>query len=184
MAAAESGNAEIVSALLNAGAPWNAQDSEGHTAGEYATGKPGILQLLLDFAVRAEMILGIASYRDRRANGVANDEYLKSKLEYKEGKLMDSGGEAVMMEWERVLMERHADIICASGGDVLNVGFGLGIIDGEIQKRNPRSHTIIEAHPDVYKHMCDLGWDKKAGVRLVFGRWQDMVHGVCMYLGV
>lgn len=37
------------------------------------------------------------------------------------------------------------------GGDVLNVGFGLGIIDTAIQSHRPRSHTIIEAHPDVYK---------------------------------
>lgn len=26
-------------------------------------------------------------------------------------------------------MEAHAHAICSSGGDVLNVGFGLGIID-------------------------------------------------------
>jgi hypothetical protein len=30
----------------------------------------------------------------------------------------------------------------------------------------PRSHTIIEAHPDVYKHMCEQGWDKKENVRM------------------
>jgi hypothetical protein len=37
--------------------------------------------------------------------------------------------------------------ICASGGDVLNIGFGLGLVDEEIQKHKPRSHTIVEAHP-------------------------------------
>lgn len=26
-----------------------------------------------------------------------------------------------------------------------------------------------------YKHMCALGWDKKPGVNIVFGRWQDVL---------
>ena len=39
--------------------------------------------------------------------------------------------------------------ICSSKGDVLNVGFGLGLVDTAIQSNEPRSHTIIEAHPDV-----------------------------------
>ena len=39
----------------------------------------------------------------------------------------------------------------------------------------PRSHTIIEAHPDVFKYACSQGWDRKPGVRLVHGRWQDVI---------
>lgn len=43
-----------------AGAPWHAQDAEGYTAGEYASGSGHrhIVDLLLDWAVRAELILG------------------------------------------------------------------------------------------------------------------------------
>ena len=43
-----------------AGAPWHAQDKDGHTAGEYASGarQRHILQQLLDWAVRAELLLG------------------------------------------------------------------------------------------------------------------------------
>ena len=41
--------------------------------------------------------------------------------------------------------------ICSSGGDVLNVGFGLGLVDRAIQSNQPTSHTIIEAHPDVLR---------------------------------
>ena len=44
-----------------------------------------------------------------------------------------------MMDWEAPLMERHAEIICQGGGDVLNVGFGMGIIDGCIQQHKVRS---------------------------------------------
>ena len=42
----------------------------------------------------------------------------------------------------------------------------------------PRSQTIIEAHPDVYKYACSQGWDSKPGVRLVLGRWQDVMDQV------
>lgn len=44
-----------------------------------------------------------------------------------------NAGEAVMMGWEGPLMVRHASIICSRGGSVLNVGFGLGLIDSAIQ---------------------------------------------------
>lgn len=37
--------------------------------------------------------------------------------------------------------------ICRAGGSVLNVGFGLGLVDEEIQKHSPGHHTIVEAHP-------------------------------------
>jgi protein arginine N-methyltransferase 2 len=38
-----------------------------------------------------------------------------------------------MMEWERPLMRAHAEVVCQTKGDVLNVGFGMGIVDGFIQ---------------------------------------------------
>lgn len=35
-------------------------------------------------------------------------------------------------------MERHAQVVCARGGHVLNVGFGLGLVDEAIQVGNRR----------------------------------------------
>jgi protein arginine N-methyltransferase 2 len=40
MAAAEGGHLGIVQLLLEAGAPWNAQDVEGYCAGDYASCSP------------------------------------------------------------------------------------------------------------------------------------------------
>jgi ankyrin repeat protein len=37
MKAAENGHTAVVAALLEAGAPWNQQDTSGYCAGEYAT---------------------------------------------------------------------------------------------------------------------------------------------------
>jgi protein arginine N-methyltransferase 2 len=53
-----------------------------------------------------------------------------------------------------------------------------------IQRRKPRSHTIVEAHPDVYARMLAQGWDKRPGVRIVFGRWQDVLPQLGQYDGI
>ncbi|KAL4430017.1 hypothetical protein ABPG77_004387 [Micractinium sp. CCAP 211/92] len=185
MLAAEAGSAAAVQALLEAGAPWHSQDRQGHTAGEYASGsgRREVVRQLLDWAVKAELILGTISRRESKG-AVPNRDYLSSSIKYEGGRLVDEQGEGVMMDWETGLMRRHAEIICRGGGDVLNVGFGMGIVDGFIQEHQPRSHTIIEAHPDVYAYACSQGWDKRPGVRLVHGRWQDVIDQLGPFDGV
>lgn len=46
------------------------------------------------------------------------------------------------------------------------------------------SHTIIEAHPDVYERMVQQGWHRRKGVTVLFGRWQDLSHKLGQYDGV
>ena len=89
--------------------------------------------------------------------------------------LLDNDNDAVMMEWERPLMNAHANILVngTEGKRVMNIGFGLGIIDTALQGYKPALHVIIEAHPTVYKKMIEDGWDKKENVRICFGKWQD-----------
>lgn len=186
MYAADNGNENIVHILLQAGASWQAQDKDGYTAGEYAMGHPdkSAFRLLMEWAVQSEMLMGRESLRKKQSdkNAIVNDEYLKSTIRYSEDgeKLLDDNGEAVMMGWEAPLMVHHAEAICwkRGQGSVLNIGFGMGIIDSEIQKLCPQNHTIIEAHPDVYKHMCRTGWCDKEKVNVVFGRWQDVIDKV------
>jgi hypothetical protein len=38
-----------------------------------------------------------------------------------------------------------------AGRAVLNIGFGMGIVDGALQRRRPGRHVIVEAHPAVIK---------------------------------
>lgn len=59
--------------------------------------------------------------------------YLQQKLSYDDAVLLDANNEAVMMDWEKPLMLAHANLICQGGGDILNIGFGLGLIDDAIQ---------------------------------------------------
>jgi protein arginine N-methyltransferase 2 len=32
--------------------------------------------------------------------------------------------------------------------------------------------------------MCDLGWDRKPGVQILFGRWQDVQQQLGVYDGI
>ncbi|KAG0012534.1 hypothetical protein BGZ81_001500 [Podila clonocystis] len=124
---------------------------------------------------------------DKKKDDVPNAEYLAQPLQYTDDgdRLLDADKNGVMMGWELPLMIRHAEVICPSEGlRVLNVGFGLGLIDKELQKRSPAQHTIIEAHPDVYAKMLRDGWDKKPGVKILFGRWQDVVDQLEVYDGI
>ena len=95
-------------------------------------------------------------------------DYLRQRLSYTaDGKaLLDSDQDAVMMEWERPMMDAHASILMEgsnhnnnSSKRVLNVGFGMGIIDSTLQKLQPELHIIVDAHPDVYQRMLDERWN-------------------------
>ena len=175
------GNVDVVQLLLSSGAPWNDVDDDGHCAGEYAAQKyPQLASLLMDYGVEVELQLG----QQMRAKGEyeTDTSYLSEKLKYDdEDRLLDEQGDAVMMKWETPLMKLHARKICdvehgkESDAVVLNVGFGLGIIDGFIQELKPKTHVIIEVHPDVYAHMKRTGWDDKENVIIKFGRWQDVI---------
>ncbi|KAL6781116.1 GUM1 [Auxenochlorella protothecoides x Auxenochlorella symbiontica] len=189
MAAAAAGDAESVAALLSAGAPWHELDEDGCCAGEYASGSGHVevVRQLLDWAVRAELVLGAASRRASAAPAPGPQGYLQERATYRDGQLVDAEGEAVMMTWEAPLMREHARILCAAKGRaarVLNVGFGLGIIDGYIAELAPARHTIVEAHPDVLAHMAARGWTRRPGVSVVPGRWQDVIADLGPFDGV
>lgn len=111
--------------------------------------------------------------------------YLEESLTYTDdGRLLDSQGRAVMMEWEREIMRESAEVICQNGGRVLNIGFGLGIIDGYIQSHNIKSHWIIEAHSDVISKMAADGWLEKDNVTVVPKRWQDALRSLPKFDGI
>lgn len=81
-----------------------------------------------------------------------------------------------MHETVHLLCDDHENL--AEGLKVLNVGFGLGIIDTMFQSLStpPALHVIIEAHPDVQAHMREQGWYDKKGVKILEGKWQDFIE--------
>jgi len=110
--------------------------------------------------------------------------YLDEKLTFYEDKIIDESGGCVMMNWESEWMKRSAGIVCQNNGDILNIGFGLGIIDTFIQSHNPSSHTIVEAHPDIYAKMLKEGWQDRPGIKIIHGRWQDIKNELTQYDGI
>ena len=71
-------------------------------------------------------------------------------------------------------MAEHVKLLTPSpGASVLNIGYGLGIVDRLFQEASAVHHTIIEAHPQVLQYIKDKGVDKLPGVRILEGRWQD-----------
>ncbi|KAG2364901.1 hypothetical protein BDR07DRAFT_1278717 [Suillus spraguei] len=133
--------------------------------------------------------------RDVDNSAVAStDAFLSSKLRYTQDAHgqdiclldLDDGQEVgVMMGWEREISECSplSDKLCIDHGKkdiglkVLNVGFGLGIIDNFFQNLStpPALHVIIEPHRDVLAHMKEQGWYDKKGVSILEGKWQDCI---------
>lgn len=114
----------------------------------------------------------------------AQVDYKKESLTFTDKTLLDSKGNAIMMEWEKPIMEKQAATICQNGGDVLNIGFGMGYIDSFIQEHNPTTHWIIECHPDVQRKMIEDGWLKKPNVKCIFKPWQEVIHYLPKFDGI
>src|SRR5436309_844702 len=53
-------------------------------------------------------------------------------------------GQQVMQRWEHPIMAAMVEAAARDGGDVLEIGFGMGISAELLQQRGVRSHTIIE----------------------------------------
>ncbi len=109
---------------------------------------------------------------------VSSEQYLSSALSLSGDRLLDEQQNGVMMSWEADIMSRSADTILTSPGlRILNIGFGMGIIDTYIQSHanKPANHHIIEAHPAVLANMRAQGWHEKPSVVIHEGKWQDIL---------
>ncbi|KAK5990658.1 Protein arginine N-methyltransferase 2 [Cladobotryum mycophilum] len=119
---------------------------------------------------------------------VTSEEYLQSKLTYDDDKLLDSDLNGVMMAWETDIMRRSVAALIpdsSPGKRILNIGFGMGIVDGMFAELKPSRHHIIEAHPNVLEHVSKPGskfgpeWEKsgpeEGAYKIFAGKWQDIV---------
>jgi guanidinoacetate N-methyltransferase len=81
----------------------------------------------------------------------------------------------VMQSWERPLMHVLAKAVASSHGDVLEIGFGMGLSAQALVDSGCRSYTVIEAHPTV-AHAA-RAWAERQPVptRVIEGFWQDVV---------
>lgn len=101
--------------------------------------------------------------------------WVTATAEYTAGELIIAG-QQVMQAWESRLMAAMADISARGHGDVLEIGFGMGISASMIQERGVASHTIIELNDDVLSRAEE--WRSTmpdADIRIIRGSWQDTV---------
>lgn len=118
---------------------------------------------------------------------VNSEDYLKSELKFEDDKLLDEDDNGVMMAWETDIMRKSVNLLIPDlkpGARILNIGFGMGIIDRMFRDTKPRSHHIIEAHPAVLKKLAepdsDFGksWEESApeagSYKIHAGKWQDI----------
>ena len=106
-----------------------------------------------------------------------------SKLEFLADRIIDENGNIIMMSWEDPVMKKHAEIICSNGGDILEIGFGMGISAAHIQNQDIKSHTIIEIHPEVARRAREWAKDKPT-VIIIEGDWYDVIDDLKTYDGI
>ncbi|KAI2473676.1 arginine N-methyltransferase 2 [Annulohypoxylon bovei var. microspora] len=126
----------------------------------------------------------------KRAQGpnVNSEDYLRSNLTYSDGKLVDSSQNGVMMAWETSIMRASVDALLPgleAGRKILNIGFGMGIVDSMFAETKPSKHHIIEAHPAVLEHInsSDSKFGKEweasgpssSAYKVHAGKWQDVL---------
>jgi len=89
----------------------------------------------------------------------------------------------VMMDWEDDIMKTSADYICENGGDILEIGFGMGISADHIQANDINSHTIVESHPQIIEKLKEWAQDKP-NVIIIEGDWYDIKDSLSTYDGL
>ena len=95
-------------------------------------------------------------------------------LEFFDNKIVDTeSGLEVMMNWEAPIMEKSAEFVCHNSGDVLEIGFGMGICADYIQVQGVNSHTIIEIHPQILERLNTWA-SGKSNVTVIEGDWANL----------
>jgi len=107
------------------------------------------------------------------------------KASYKNEKQLIIDNQQVMQAWEAPYMREMAEIVSKNKGDVLEIGFGMGISATFIQDFGVKSHTIIEYNDDVIKFYDE--WRKQypsENITLIKGKWQDVINKLPSFDGV
>ncbi len=112
--------------------------------------------------------------------------YINETLTFESDKIyymVDEFETEVMMDWETPLMSASAAYVCGGGGDILEIGFGMGISAGYIQSHSISSHTIIENHPQIIPKAQEWA-SGKSNVTIVTGSWYDVKNSLSTYDGI
>ena len=113
--------------------------------------------------------------------------YISSNLTFESDKItyVNSSNQTleVMMDWEDTIMSASAAYVCENSGDILEIGFGMGISATYIQSHTINSHTIIENHPQIITKAQAWAADK-SNVTIIEGSWFDIKDTLSTYDGL
>lgn len=84
-----------------------------------------------------------------------------------------TGKREVMMSWEDNIMSASAKYVAENGGNILEIGFGMGISANYIQSYSPTSHIIVEIHPQIIP-IAQAWAEGKSGVQILQGDWYEI----------
>jgi len=110
--------------------------------------------------------------------------YLSQSLTFESDKItIDDTGEEVMMSWEDSLMSASAAYVTQDGGDILEIGFGMGISAGYMHSHSIDSHTIVENHPQILEKL-ETWASGKSNVTIVSQSWYDVKDSIGTFDGI
>lgn len=95
-----------------------------------------------------------------------------------DGDALTIAGHPVMQGFQDGYMQALADIAGSNGGDVLEIGYGMGLAARHFAAQpNIRTRTVIECHPDVIARcLANFRSDLAAGtLRIIAAYWEDAV---------
>ncbi len=113
-----------------------------------------------------------------------NDVWEPSSAAYDSEELIIQG-QQVMQAWEYPLMRRLAEVVGEGHGDVLEIGFGMGISASLLLDIGVRSYTVVECNSQVIGFFEE--WKNRfpdCETKLVQGQWQDAVPALGTYDGI
>ena len=116
-------------------------------------------------------------------------DYINTNLGFYNNKIVveDTGSNwnsvEVMMDWEHPMMSSSAAYVTQNGGDILEIGFGMGISAGYIQSHSINSHTIVENHPEIIPKAVEWA-SNKSNVTIVSQSWYDVKDSLGTFDGV
>lgn len=107
-------------------------------------------------------------------------EWISTKPEFKKKELLIKSYQ-VMQRWEDNYMKSLAAIATSQGGSVLEVGFGMGISAGYIEKsKKIKLHTVIECHPAVINTAQKMFRKqvRQGRMKILKGFWEEVTRKI------
>ena len=110
--------------------------------------------------------------------------YISQSLTFESDKItIDGFGYEIMMDWEHPIMSASAAYVTEGGGDILEIGFGMGISAGYIQSHSIDSHIIVENHPQIIPKAVEWA-SGKSNVTIVSQSWYDVKDSIGTFDGI